>query len=203
MPLSATSLCTLWLRMTEIYGHRWTSAYGEDPEVGAGGTWAKGLAGLSPVQVAAGLSASIVSANPWPPTLPEFRARCVGIPGIAAVHAEFRNVVGVTGGRPVSPFSRLVYRFLEHGRYREGDRKTADKALQAAYELASDHLLRNGSYPPEPAALIGHTPARPPELTEEEYAESRARKHAAAKIAFAAIRTTLGISTPAVAGEDQ
>ena len=43
---------TLWVRMAEIYGHRWTSSYG-DSESGAARTWAKGLAGVSPAQLAA------------------------------------------------------------------------------------------------------------------------------------------------------
>ncbi|TGW16816.1 hypothetical protein E4417_16445 [Stenotrophomonas maltophilia] len=55
--------------MAEIYGYRWTSAYGEDPSGGAAATWAKGLAGLTGEQLAAGLGSSIASADPWPPTL--------------------------------------------------------------------------------------------------------------------------------------
>ena len=62
--------------MAEVYGTRWTSAYGDNPDAGAGPTWAKGLAGVEPRQLAAGLSASIASADPWPPTLPEFVALC-------------------------------------------------------------------------------------------------------------------------------
>ena len=41
---------------------------------GAGAAWRSGP------QLAAGLSACIASADPWPPTLPDFRARCLGIP---------------------------------------------------------------------------------------------------------------------------
>lgn len=189
MSLSATSLRTLWLRMAEIYGHRWTSAYGENPEAGAGGTWAKGLAGLSPSQLAVGLSASIVSADPWPPTLPEFRARCVGIPSFAAVSAEYRSAVGSRNG-PASPFARLMYQHLEHGRYREGDRKTADKALRDAYELASDRLLRGGSYLPDPVAAIAHAATEQPEMTDEEHAA----RNANAKKALADMAVSLGLT---------
>lgn len=197
MSLSATSLRTLWLRMAEIYGHRWTSAYGENPEAGAGGTWAKGLAGLSPSQLADGLSASIISADPWPPTLPEFRARCVGIPSFAAVSAEYREVAH-SNSRPVSPFARLMYQYLEYGRYREGDRKTADKALRDAYELASDHLLRGGDYPPEPVAVIARAPVPPqPEPTEEERAERKAR----AEKAMAELHALFFGPTPDIDGD--
>ena len=34
--------------MAEIYGHRWTSSYGDSPDEAGGGTWAKGLAGVTP-----------------------------------------------------------------------------------------------------------------------------------------------------------
>ncbi len=62
----------LWERMTAIYGHRWTSAYGNEDD----GTWLQGLAGVTPDQIAAGLSRCLERGDGWPPTLPEFRALC-------------------------------------------------------------------------------------------------------------------------------
>src|SRR5690606_24389157 len=85
--LAPTAVRTLWTRMAEIYGHRFTSPFG-DSESHAARTWAKGLAGVTPQQLANGLEACIVSADPWPPTLPEFRARCLAIPSFAAVKLD-------------------------------------------------------------------------------------------------------------------
>ena len=71
-PQSERAMARLWIRMTRIYGHRWTSSFGETDD----GTWAKGLRGLSGEQIALGLSRCVVSGEAWPPTLPEFRALC-------------------------------------------------------------------------------------------------------------------------------
>lgn len=71
--LTERHVADLWRRMTRIYGHRWTSSYGETDE----GTWHKALQGLTPAQVGRGLSrCAIHRADGWPPTLPEFRALC-------------------------------------------------------------------------------------------------------------------------------
>ena len=63
---------TFWLRMTEIYGHRWTSAHGETPTE----LWSTALSALSGEQIRVGLMACLDSGEPWPPSLPEFVAWC-------------------------------------------------------------------------------------------------------------------------------
>lgn len=150
-PLATTPLRTLWLRMAEIYGHRWTAAYGDDPDRGAGETWAKGLAGVSPAQLAAGLTTSIASADPWPPTLPEFRARCLGIPPLASVRLD--------GGK-ADPFTRLVWQSLDGYRYRQASADQSDRMLREAYELAREHVMRGGELPPEPVGEITQDPKK-------------------------------------------
>lgn len=74
---SDTAIRTLWVRMLEFYGHKWSSAYGETPEEGAGGTWQSGLTGVTTAQMADGLRACLQRTDPWPPTLPEFYHLCV------------------------------------------------------------------------------------------------------------------------------
>lgn len=141
--------------MAEVYGTRWTSAYGDNPDTGAGPTWAKGLAGVEPRQLAAGLSASIASADPWPPTLPEFRARCLGIPPVASVRLDATKA---------EPFTRLVWQFLDGYRYRQASADQADRLLREAYELAREHVMRGGALPEPAAAEIEHAPAPKPEI---------------------------------------
>ena len=58
--------------MAEIYGHKWTSAYGEKPV----DTWVDGLGDMAPQEIANGLQACLVNGDPWPPSLPEFRQLC-------------------------------------------------------------------------------------------------------------------------------
>lgn len=63
--------------MVEFYGHKWLASYGENIEAGAGATWQRGLAGVTPAQIADGLRACLERDDPWPPTLPEFRKMCL------------------------------------------------------------------------------------------------------------------------------
>nr|WP_255703327.1 hypothetical protein [Lysobacter sp. GX 14042] len=124
--------------MASIYGHRWTSSYGDDPAGMAGDTWASGLAGLTGAQLAHGLQACLASSEPWPPTLPEFRSMCLGIPPMAAVRLD----AGKQGG-----FTRLVWQFLDGHRYRSVSADQADRLLREAYELAREHVMRGGELP--------------------------------------------------------
>lgn len=69
-------IAKLWSVMARMYGHRWTSSFGETDD----GTWAKGLRGLTAEQIGHGISKILApnsEADGWPPSLPEFRAMCV------------------------------------------------------------------------------------------------------------------------------
>lgn len=133
--------------MAEIYGTRWTSSFGERTDEGAALTWAKGLAGLDPRQLAAGIEACIASADPWPPTLPDFRMRCLGIPSFAAVRADSAKQDG---------FTRLVWQYLDGHRYRMSSAEHADRLLREAYDQAKEHVMRGGAMPKAPAGEIAH-----------------------------------------------
>lgn len=66
----------LWERMAMIYGHKWTSQYGEQDD----GTWLLGLSDVRPEAIRDGLEACIKSDDEWPPGVPEFRRMCLGKP---------------------------------------------------------------------------------------------------------------------------
>lgn len=75
-------MANLWERMSHLYGHKWTSVYGEsayssDNLTDVAMTWASGLRGVSGDQIAIGLRRCCDSGEAWPPTLPEFRAMCI------------------------------------------------------------------------------------------------------------------------------
>ncbi|WP_212669119.1 hypothetical protein [Xanthomonas retroflexus] len=152
---------TLWVRMAEIYGFRWSSAYGENPNVGAAVTWAKGLAGLSGRQLADGLAACIASAEPWPPTLPQFRMMCLGIPPFDAVRADTGKQDG---------FTRLVWQYLDGHRYRMASADKADRLLLAAYNRAKEAAMRGTELPPAPEAQITHEQAKAMPATRDQVA---------------------------------
>lgn len=69
--------------MADIYGHRWTSQYGDTDERN---TWARALADLSADQLAVGLRRCVeigadraqTQREDWPPTAGEFRGYCLG-----------------------------------------------------------------------------------------------------------------------------
>lgn len=62
----------LWIRMTEIFGHKWVSQYGDEPL----DTWAKRLGAFAPEQIAVGVNACANSNLQWPPSLPDFCGMC-------------------------------------------------------------------------------------------------------------------------------
>lgn len=177
-PLPEAHTRRLWLRMAEIYGHRWTSAYGVDVSTGAGGTWAKGLAGLSAQQIAAGLGAAMASADPWPPTLPQFRAMCLGIPTLAAVACQLSKP-----GAEATPFVRLVWQNLDGWAFRHADQREADRLLRAAYEIACEHVMR-GQPLPEPSLGIEADAPKPRRPASDEVARE----------AMARIASVIGLS---------
>lgn len=130
--------------MAAIYGHRWTSSYGDDPSGMAGDTWAAGLSGLTGSQLARGLEACVASSDPWPPSLPDFRAACLGIPPLASVRLDAGKA---------NPFTRLVWQHLDGYRYQQAPADQSDRLLREAYELAREHVMRGGPLPEESPEL--------------------------------------------------
>lgn len=165
----------MWVRMAEIYGHRWTSGYGEDPDGPAAQTWAKGLAGLRPDQLAAGLTTCLASADPWPPTLPEFRALCLGVPTVAQVLLELRP-----GGQR-SGFTVLVWSLVDPYRYANLPSDRADRLVREAYELAREQVMRGKPIPDAPAQALDRR-FEPPIVTDLDAAR-RAMLRATADLA--------------------
>lgn len=88
-PLSLGLLEKLWITMTQTYGHKWTSNFGDEPKVDH--AWAKVLAGLNGKQIASGLHRMIElgQTDPevakWPPSAPDFRVMCLHVPGLPPI----------------------------------------------------------------------------------------------------------------------
>ena len=70
--LTETHVRLLWERMAKIYGHKWVSSFGAADD----DTWLMGLRDVTPQQIGIGLERCRTRPEPWPPTLPEFRALC-------------------------------------------------------------------------------------------------------------------------------
>lgn len=150
--------------MAAIYGHRWTSAFGErcDDDAGAltvaGDTWARGLAGVAEGSIGVGLNAALMAADPWPPTLPAFRAMCLGVPSLGETRINILKKVR-------TPFTILVWQHLDNFHFHRADKEKADYMLKDAYEIAREHVMSGGGLPELPIAEI-------------ETAESKERKRA-------------------------
>ena len=77
-------MSNLWERMGYIFGHKFSSTYGESATnsdnslTEAARTWGSGLRGLTGEQVARGLRECVDCGASWPPTLPEFVKMCKG-----------------------------------------------------------------------------------------------------------------------------
>lgn len=143
--LSASAMETLWERMAAIYGHRWTSSFGDAADGLPADTWSGGLAGLTGDQLGRGLKACVTSADPWPPTLPQFRAMCLSIPTLETVRAELHK--DGRGTVVATPFAMLVWQHIDGFTYWQADGRVAAAILKAAYDGAREFVMAGGDLP--------------------------------------------------------
>jgi hypothetical protein len=163
--------------MVAIYGPRWVSAMGVSPLAAdgsvtvAGETWSEGLADLTGDQFAKGLRSCLSSGDGWPPTLPEFRLACIGVPSIGEVRQNLRDRF-----EAYQPFTLMVYRRIDYWNYVRADMRQAERMLAEAYEEARAAVLRGEPLPEKPQ-LVTHEPAPPapsdPEVGRRAIAEIR------------------------------
>jgi hypothetical protein len=147
--------------MAAIFGHSWTSAYGDTPEGLTGDMWAKTLSGVTPEQLARGLHETIMLASDYPPSAGRFRALCFGIPSIALVKRIMKK-------RELDAFVALVHQHLDTYAFTRADQRTADRMLAEAYETASDHVMRGGALPDIDAQQLEAPKGRPSKIASEE-----------------------------------
>ena len=173
----------LWQRLTQIYGHRWTSQFGDatDAEGRLTGTarcWADGLGDLSPAALKRGLHRCVHErADPWPPTLPEFRQLCQPAPeelGLPTVEEAYQVAClqkpDWPGVHPIVWHARQAVGVFEL--ISEPSSRTRPR-FEAAYQALARRALAGERFA-FPADL--NAPALPNQsqpLTEEERAEAQ------------------------------
>lgn len=157
MKLTLTEL--LWQRMTEIYGHKWTSAFGDDPLA----TWDNALASITPAMIRVGLNRLALSPKfvEWPPGALEFRHLCsprsedIGLPA-------FEKALSQALGAHTGKHSSVVHTLREMGHLaytlRRMKAKEADALFSEWWQRTIDFVIGGGVLPP---------PA--PELTRSSY----------------------------------
>lgn len=97
--------------------------------------------------MADGLKASLANSDPWPPTLPEFRSRCLGIPPFQQVRIEVH-------ASKRSPFTMMVWQQIDGYQFKQVSAEKSDRMLKEAYELARELVMRGVPLPEIPEHSI-------------------------------------------------
>lgn len=119
--------------MTQTYGHKWTSNYGDAPK--ADHAWAKILGGLTGNQIANGLHRMIELATEntgkesWPPDATEFRSMCLHVPGLPPIDRAWHEAL-------LGKYSHEAVRVAAEatGTFDLREAKSTDKALFQRFE---------------------------------------------------------------------
>jgi len=165
---SLTVMELLWRRMTEIYGHRWASSYGEQPTDG----WATAISDLSPGMIRAGLAkmAKQGNHNAWPPTALEFRAICIPSGedlGFPSLDEAFQQAIGNRTEKHPAVVHTL--RHLDSYALRRMPGGDAQRLFATAWQKTIDEIAAGGELPAAPIGIADDTVAKPKrERTPEE-----------------------------------
>ncbi len=106
--LTETNMKHIWLKMSQIYGHKWTSNYGDQDD---DNTWLSGLQDIPEDMILAGLKKCLSRQDPWPPSLPEFRQMCLNMPSLEKVvqdviHGNITNELSYMVQKRIPSFDR-------------------------------------------------------------------------------------------------
>lgn len=163
----------LWIKMSEMYGHRWTSNFGVSADMSH--SWATVLKGITGKQIANGLNVLVEKGDEfdWPPPANVFRAMCLQVPGLpseAQAWNEARS--GKYSHKAVRIAAEATSTFDLHA----GSSK--DKALRQRFERNYAIVVRRAQtgQPLEGriAHGIGHDSTRPREQVQLEHSRNEA-----------------------------
>lgn len=166
--LSQGLMDNLWIKMSEMYGHRWTSNFGVSADPGH--SWATVLKGLTGQQIANGLNTLVEKGGEfdWPPPANVFRAMCVQVPGLPS---EAQAWDEARSGRYTHPAVRIAAEATSTYDLHSGSSK--DKALRQRFERNYAIVMRRAQtgQPLEGriAKGLGHDSMRPREQIQLEH----------------------------------
>ena len=148
---STEALPTTWVErifdvMLATFGKKFIDQWvGVEPEK-LQAHWAAKLAGYAPAELKRGIDA--LEKLTFAPTLPEFRALCLGIPSLAAVRDDLRRVDAER-----MPFTAMVWCHLDGWAYRHADGAKAERLLAEAYATAREAVMRGDATAAREAAM--------------------------------------------------
>ena len=166
--LSQGLMDNLWIKMSEMYGHRWTSNFGVSADPSH--SWATVLKGLTGQQIANGLNTLVEKGGEfdWPPPANVFRAMCVQVPGLPS---EAQAWDEARSGRYTHPAVRIAAEATSTYDLHSGSSK--DKALRQRFERNYAIVMRRAQtgQPLEGriAKGLGHDSMRPREQIQLEH----------------------------------
>lgn len=171
--MSQPLLDKLWIKMSEMYGHRWTSNFGVSADMSH--SWATVLKGITGKQIANGLNVLVEKGDEfdWPPPANVFRAMCLQVPGLPSeVQAWNEARSGKYSHKAVKIAAEATSTFDLHA----GSSK--DKALRQRFERNYAIVVRRAQtgQPLEGriAHGIGHDSTRPREQVQLEHSRNEA-----------------------------
>jgi hypothetical protein len=132
----------LWIVMTEMFGHRWTSSAGEDATLNQ--TWFSRCAELTDTQFRRALERLKTTTDEWPPSLPEFRRWALG--GLSRDEAKAE-----ASQRAEAEVARRIAQHNPHG-----SPLTYDQAEQLQMRLQREYFVELSGEGPAPVAGIEH-----------------------------------------------
>ena len=171
--LSQGLLDNLWIKMSEMYGHRWTSNFGVSADPGH--SWASVLKGLTGQQIANGLNTLVEKGDEfdWPPPANVFRAMCMQVPGLPS---EAQAWDEARAGKYSHPAVRIAAEATSTFDLHGGSNN--DKALRQRFERNYAIVMRRAQtgQPLEGriAKGVGHDSMRPREQVRLEYSRQEA-----------------------------
>ncbi|MBJ2290731.1 hypothetical protein JFT44_12375 [Pseudomonas sp. MF5691] len=166
--LSQGLMDSLWIKMSEMYGHRWTSNFGVSADPGH--SWATVLKGLTGQQIANGLNTLVEKGDEfdWPPPANVFRSMCLqvkGLPSEAQAWDEAR------AGTYSHPAVRIAAEATSTYDLHSGSSK--DKALRQRFERNYAIVMRRAqtgqNLEGRIAKGLGHDSMRPREQIQLEH----------------------------------
>lgn len=163
----------LWIKMSEMYGHRWTSNFGVSADMSH--SWATVLKGITGKQIANGLNVLVEKGDEfdWPPPANVFRAMCLQVPGLPSETQAWDEArSGKYSHKAVKIAAEATSTFDLHA----GSSK--DKALRQRFERNYAIVVRRAQtgQPLEGriAHGIGHDSSRPREQVQLEHSRNEA-----------------------------
>ncbi len=132
----------LWPLMTSMYGHKFSSQFGEHPEE----TWESCLKGITGRQMADGLNNCLDAYPEWPPGAAQFRAMCLGKfidkdgndsswQHRSAAYIDYRDAAHPSNDPNSREYVKKAPKGIEHQGYVSRRKKAGKRALDGMMDL--------------------------------------------------------------------